>query len=94
MSEQATSFSGSRAPWTPSQSLVLRNATQLSAGSIDFGFPKISGAVSRIQDEIDLAAKMVEMGFAIDLPEYPDADYLHLEKPASRKKLSWRPKKS
>ena len=22
---------------------------------------------------------MVEMGFAIDLPEYPDADYLHLE---------------
>ena len=47
-----------------------------------------------MQDETDLAAKMVEMGFAIDLPEYPDADYLHLEKPASRKKLSWRPKKS
>ena len=36
---------------------------------------------------------MVEMGFALDLPEYPDADYQHLETPAFRKKLSWKPKK-
>ena len=35
---------------------------------------------------------MVEMGFAIDSPEYPDADYRRLETPASRKKLSWKTK--
>ena len=42
----------------------------------------------------DLAAEMVKMGLALDLPNYPDADYKHLETPASRKKLSWKtPKK-
>ena len=29
---------------------------------------------------------------ALDLPNYPDADYKELETPASRKKLSWKPK--
>ena len=46
-----------------------------------------------LEDGTDLGAKMVEMGLALDLPEYPDADYRHLETPASRKKLSWKPKK-
>ena len=46
-----------------------------------------------LEDGTDLGAKMVEMGLALDLPEYPDADYRHLETPASRKKLSWKPPK-
>ena len=46
-----------------------------------------------LDDGRDLAAEMVKMGLALDLPNYPDADYKHLETPASRKKLSWRPRK-
>ena len=46
-----------------------------------------------LDDGRDLAAEMVKMGLALDLPNYPDADYKHLETPASRKKLSWKPKK-
>ena len=46
-----------------------------------------------LEDGIDLAAEMVKTGLALDLPNYPDADYKHLETPASRKKLSWKPKK-
>ena len=46
-----------------------------------------------LENGTDLGAKMAEMGFALDLPNYPDADYIHLETPASRKKLSWKPKK-
>ena len=46
-----------------------------------------------LDDGRDLAAEMVKMELALDLPNYPDADYKHLETPASRKKLSWKPKK-
>lgn len=46
-----------------------------------------------LDDGRDLAAEMVKMGLALDLPNYPDADYKHLETPASRKKLSWKPRK-
>lgn len=46
-----------------------------------------------LEDGTDLAGEMVKMGFALDLPNYPDADYKHLETPASRKKLSWKPSK-
>ena len=46
-----------------------------------------------LEDGRDLAAEMVKMGLALDLPNYPDADYKHLETPASRKKLSWKPPK-
>ena len=46
-----------------------------------------------LEDGTDLAAEMVKLGFALDLPNYPDADYKHLETPASRKKLSWKPRK-
>ena len=45
-----------------------------------------------LEDGRDLAAEMVKMGLALDLPNYPDADYKHLETPAARKKLSWKPK--
>ena len=46
-----------------------------------------------LEDGRDIAAEMVKMGLALDLPNYPDADYKHLETPASRKKLGWKPKK-
>ena len=46
-----------------------------------------------LDDGRDLAAEMVKMGLALDMPNYPDADYKHLETPASRKKLSWKPRK-
>ena len=46
-----------------------------------------------LEDGRDLAAEMVKMELALDLPNYPDADYKHLETPASRKKLKWKPKK-
>ena len=46
-----------------------------------------------LEDGTDLGGEMVKMGFALDLPNYPDADYKHLETPASRKKLSWKPRK-
>ena len=46
-----------------------------------------------LEDGRDLVAEMVKMGLALDLPNYPDADYKHLETPASRKKLSWKPPK-
>ena len=46
-----------------------------------------------LEDGTDLGGEMVKMGFALDLPNYPDADYKHLETPASRKKLSWKPSK-
>ena len=46
-----------------------------------------------LEDGRDIAAEMVKMGLALDLPNYPDADYKHLETPASRKKLGRKPKK-
>ena len=46
-----------------------------------------------LEDGRDLAAEMVKMELALDLPNYPDADYKHLETPASRKKLKWKLKK-
>ena len=46
-----------------------------------------------LEDGRDLAAEMIKMGLALDLPNYPNADYKHLETPASRKKLSWKPPK-
>ena len=41
----------------------------------------------------NLAAEMVKMELALDMPHFPDADYKHLETPNSRRKLRWRPKK-
>ena len=46
-----------------------------------------------LDDGRDLAAEMVKMELALDIPLFPNADYKHLETPSARKKLSWKPKK-
>ena len=46
-----------------------------------------------LEDGRDLATEMVKMELALDLPNYPDADYKHLETSVSRQKLKWKPKK-
>ena len=47
-----------------------------------------------LDDGRDLAAEMVKLELALDIPYFPDADYKHLETPNARRKLRWRPKKS
>ena len=47
-----------------------------------------------LDDGRDLAAEMVKLELALDIPHFPDADYKHLETPNARRKLRWRPKKS
>ena len=39
-----------------------------------------------LPDGRDLAAEMVKMELALDIPHFPNADYKHLETPAARKK--------
>ena len=46
-----------------------------------------------LDDGRDLAAEMVKLELALDIPHFPDADYKHLETPNARRKLRWRPKK-
>ena len=46
-----------------------------------------------LDDGRDLAAEMVKLELALDIPHFPDADYRHLETPNARRKLRWRPKK-
>ena len=46
-----------------------------------------------LPDGRDLAAEMVKMELALDIPHFPNADYKHLETPAARKKLSWKRRK-
>ena len=41
----------------------------------------------------DLAAEMVKLELALDIPHFPNADYKHLETPKARRKPLWRPKK-
>ena len=45
-----------------------------------------------LDDGRDLAAEMVKLELALDIPHFPDADYKHLETPNARRKLRWRPK--
>ena len=47
-----------------------------------------------LPDGRDLAAEMVKMELALDIPHFPNADYKDLETPNSRRKLRWRPKKN
>ena len=47
-----------------------------------------------LPDGTDLAAEMVKLELALDIPHFPDADYKELETPNSRRKLRWRPKKN
>ena len=46
-----------------------------------------------LDDGRDLAAEMVKLELALDIPHFPDADYKHLETPNARRKLRWRPRK-
>ena len=46
-----------------------------------------------LPDGRDLAAEMVKMELALDIPHFPNADYKELETLNSRRKLRWRPKK-
>ena len=45
-----------------------------------------------LDDGRDLAAEMVKLELALDIPHFPDDDYKHLETPNARRKLRWRPK--
>ena len=45
-----------------------------------------------LDDGRDLAAEMVKLELALDIPHFPKADYKHLETPNARRKLRWRPK--
>ena len=44
-----------------------------------------------LEDGRDLAAEMVKMELALDIPMFPNADYKHLETPNSQRKLNWKP---
>jgi micrococcal nuclease len=46
-----------------------------------------------LDDGRDLAAEMMKLELALDIPHFPNADYKHLETPNARRKLRWRPKK-
>lgn len=46
-----------------------------------------------LDDGRDLAAEMVKLELALDIPHFPDADYKHLETPNARRKLRWRPQR-
>ena len=46
-----------------------------------------------LPDGKDLAAEMVKMELALDIPHFPNADYKEFETPNSRRKLNWKPKK-
>ena len=46
-----------------------------------------------LPDGRDLAAEMVKMELALDIPHFPNADYKEFETPNSRRKLNWKPKK-
>ena len=81
---------GKQAKWTLQKLVKGQTITAQPNGETSYG--RIV-AKCFLEDGTDLGAKMVEIGLALDLPEYPDADYRHLETPASRKKLSWKPPK-
>ena len=73
---------------------------ELCKGEIITAYPNGETSYNRIvakcflPDGRDLAAEMVKMELALDIPHFPNADYKHLETPNSRRKLRWRPKKS
>ena len=81
---------GKQAKWT----LVA-----LCKGQIITAYPKGETSYDRIvakcflPDGRDLAAEMVKMELALDIPLFPNADYKSLETPNSRRKLRWKPKR-
>ena len=50
-------------------------------------------ALCLLDDGRDLAAEMVKLELALNIPHFPNYDYKHLETANARRKLCWRPKK-
>ena len=46
-----------------------------------------------LDDGRDLAAEMMKLELALDIPHFPNADYKHLETSNACRKLRWRPQK-
>ena len=46
-----------------------------------------------LDDGRDLAAEMMKLELALDIPHFPNADYKHLETSNALRKLRWRPQK-
>ena len=72
---------------------------ELCKGQIITAYPTGETTFDRIvakcflPDGRDLAAEMVKMELALDIPHFPNADYKGFETPNSRRKLNWKPKK-
>ena len=72
---------------------------ELCKGQIITAYPTGETTFDRIvakcflPDGRDLAAEMVKMELALDIPHFPNADYKEFETPNSRRKLNWKPKK-
>jgi micrococcal nuclease len=72
---------------------------ELCKGQIITAYPTGETTFDRIvakcflPDGRDLAAEMVKMELALDIPHFPNADYKVFETPNSRRKLNWKPKK-
>ena len=72
---------------------------ELCKGQIITAYPTGETSFDRIvakcflSDGRDLAAEMVKMELALDIPHFPNADYKEFETPNSRGKLNWKPKK-
>ena len=81
---------GKKAKWALVELCKGQNVTAKLTGETSY-----DRVVARcfLDDGRDLAAEMVKMELALDIPHFPDADYKHLETPTSRRKLRWRPNK-
>ena len=72
---------------------------ELCKGQVVTAYPNGETSYNRIvakcflPDGRDLAAEMVKMELALDIPHFTDSDYKNFETPNSRRKLRWRPNK-
>ena len=80
---------GKQAKWAMVNLCKGQNVTAYLTGETSF-----DRVVAKcfLDDGRDLAAEMVKLELALDIPMFPDADYKHLETPNSRRKLRWKPK--
>lgn len=80
---------GKRAKWAMVELCKGQNITAHLTGETSY-----DRVVAKcfLDDGRDLAAEMVKMGLALDVPHFPNASYKHLEPAGTRRKLRWRPK--
>ena len=80
---------GKQAKWAMVNLCKGQNVTAYLTGETSF-----DRVVAKcfLDDGRDLAAEMVKLELALDIPMFPDADHKHLETPNARRKLRWRPK--